>query len=204
MPTSTFFRLPEEKRRRLLDATWEEITRVSLADASINQIIHGAAISRGSFYQYFTDKDDLMAYLVHQMQDYFSHRMKDVLTQVEGDLFRMPLLAFDQFINRDGITDSVLARLIRVVQLNPGVDFHRTVCSDRPERLQPEMLARIDTRNYRRSEEDFVNDVFFLCVSPLAFAIMESLREPEHRARQRDILAQRLEIVRWGALRPDA
>ena len=40
MPTDTFFRLPEEKRQRLLDAAWEEFSRVSFADASINQIIH--------------------------------------------------------------------------------------------------------------------------------------------------------------------
>lgn len=203
MPTSTFFRLPEEKRRRLLDATWEEITRVSLADVSINQIIHGAAISRGSFYQYFADKDDLLAYLIQQLQDYFSDRMKDIITQVGGNLFQMPLAAFDQFINRDGITDSALARLIRVVQLNPGVDFQRLVCSSQPGRLRPEVLELINTQDYRRAEKEFVNDVFFLCVTPLAYAIMESLREPEHRARQRDILAQRLDIVRSGALRPN-
>ena len=56
MPSNTFFRLPEEKRQRLLDAAWEEFSRVSFADASINQIIRAANISRGSFYQYFTDK----------------------------------------------------------------------------------------------------------------------------------------------------
>ena len=51
MPKSTFFRLPEEKRGRLMDAAWAEFTRVSFAEASINRIIRSAQIPRGSFYQ---------------------------------------------------------------------------------------------------------------------------------------------------------
>lgn len=59
MPTSTFFRLPEEKRQRLIEAAWEEFTQNSFSDVSINQIIRAAGIPRGSFYQYFADKGDL-------------------------------------------------------------------------------------------------------------------------------------------------
>ena len=53
MPTDTFFRLPKEKRQRLIDAAWEEFTQVRFTEASINKIIKGAHIPRGSFYQYF-------------------------------------------------------------------------------------------------------------------------------------------------------
>ncbi|MBQ2739076.1 MAG: helix-turn-helix transcriptional regulator, partial [Oscillibacter sp.] len=66
MSSETFLRLPEEKRRRILDAAWEEFTRVSFSDASINQIVQRSGISRGSFYQYFRDKEELMAYLMEQ------------------------------------------------------------------------------------------------------------------------------------------
>ena len=130
MPSSTFFRLPEEKRQRLLDAAWEEFSRVSFADASINQIIHAANISRGSFYQYFTDKEDLTAYMLGGMRRYFSKLMWDILAEVEGDLFRAVVIAFERFLDRSGITDPVLAKLIHIIQLNPGMDFHRFMCSD--------------------------------------------------------------------------
>ena len=60
MPTSTFFRLPEEKRERLMDAAWAEFTSTSFTDASINRIIHSARIPLGSFYQYFQYKEDLL------------------------------------------------------------------------------------------------------------------------------------------------
>ena len=64
MPTQTFFRLPEEKRERLTDAAWREFLAVSYAEASINRIVREAQIPRGSFYQYFEDKEDLFFYLL--------------------------------------------------------------------------------------------------------------------------------------------
>jgi len=56
VPTATFFRLPEEKRKRLIDACWAELAQVRFTDVSINRIITAAHIPRGSFYQYFTGK----------------------------------------------------------------------------------------------------------------------------------------------------
>ena len=71
MPTSTFFRLPEEKRVRLLDACWAECTRAGFADISINRIISAARIPRGSFYQYFSDRDEMIRYLLQEIRSYF-------------------------------------------------------------------------------------------------------------------------------------
>ena len=58
MCSETFLRLPEEKKNRFLDAAWEEFTNVPYADASINKIVSRARVPRGSFYQYFTDKQE--------------------------------------------------------------------------------------------------------------------------------------------------
>ena len=60
MPTQRFFKLKEEKRRLILEAAAHEFSRVPYSAASINQIIKEADISRGSFYTYFEDKQDLV------------------------------------------------------------------------------------------------------------------------------------------------
>ena len=70
MCMETFLRLPEEKRTRFLDAAWEEFTRVSFAEASTNQIVRRAGVPRGSFYQYFRDKEDLFHYLMTHARDH--------------------------------------------------------------------------------------------------------------------------------------
>ena len=198
MPSSTFFRLPEEKRQRLLDAAWEEFSQVSFADASINQIIHAANISRGSFYQYFTDKEDLTAYMLGGMRHYFSKLMWNILAEVEGDLFQAVVIAFERFLDRSGITDPVLAKLIHIIQLNPGMDF---MCSDR-EVSEQEIFRHVSNRNYRSQDREFVGNVFFLTIAPLASAMMETLRAPEQWEHQRALLEQRLQIIRMGAVAP--
>ena len=64
MPKETFYRLPDEKRERIMAAAEREFLENSFEAASINRIIKEAAIPRGSFYQYFEDKKDIFLYIV--------------------------------------------------------------------------------------------------------------------------------------------
>ena len=201
MPSSTFLNLPAEKQEKLLEAATREFSHRPFNEASINQIIHAANISRGSFYQYFTDKEDLTAYMLGEMRHYFSKLMWDILAEVEGDLFRAMVIAFERFLDRSGITDPVLAKLIHIIQLNPGMDFHRFMCSER-EASEREIFRHVSSRNYRSQDREFVGNVFFLTIAPLASAMMETLRAPEQWEHQRALLEQRLQIIRMGAVTP--
>lgn len=58
MPKLTYFNLDPIKQRTILEACIQEFSRVPFSQASINKIIQSASISRGSFYQYFEDKED--------------------------------------------------------------------------------------------------------------------------------------------------
>lgn len=91
MPTDTFFRLPEEKRTRILEGAWSEFTAVPYAEASINRIVQTSRIPRGSFYQYFEDKNDLFLTLIDEIRDQFLDLFHDTLERSGGDLFSMPL-----------------------------------------------------------------------------------------------------------------
>lgn len=63
MPKDTFFNLNDEKKRKIFDAAVQEFAIRRFSEASINQIIKAAGIPRGSFYQYFQDKEDLYLYM---------------------------------------------------------------------------------------------------------------------------------------------
>ena len=69
MPTQRFLNLKESKKNAILEAAANEFARVPYSAASINQIIKEAEISRGSFYTYFEDKDDLMHYMLRGFRD---------------------------------------------------------------------------------------------------------------------------------------
>ncbi|MCU5751761.1 TetR/AcrR family transcriptional regulator, partial [Bacillus cereus] len=65
MPKQTFFNLEREKKELLIQAAMKEFSRVPLFEASISNIIKDAGIPRGSFYQYFEDKEDVFFFLLN-------------------------------------------------------------------------------------------------------------------------------------------
>jgi AcrR family transcriptional regulator len=69
MPTETFFNLPDDKRRMILDLAIEEFADNDYHIASISRVVARAGIAKGSFYQYFADKQDLYLYLLQMAAD---------------------------------------------------------------------------------------------------------------------------------------
>ena len=60
MPKETFVKLPEEKKDKIIKAAKNEFARVPFEQTSIKNIVEDADIARGSFYQYFESKEDLL------------------------------------------------------------------------------------------------------------------------------------------------
>ena len=60
MPKETFVKLPEEKKDKIIKAAKIEFARVPFEQTSIKNIVEDADIARGSFYQYFESKEDLL------------------------------------------------------------------------------------------------------------------------------------------------
>ena len=202
MPTSTFFRLPEEKRARLTEAAWEEFTQVSYTDASINKIVQKARIPRGSFYQYFSDKEDLFRYLLTGTQHYFADVVVQLLDKAKGDLFAFPLFTFDRYAPTDISPDRQVDRFVQVIRRNVGMDFQRFFLE--PQRLLPDsMIEHVDLSRFRSREEPFIRQVIFLLLLCTATAIVDTLNWPERREQQRSFLQERVNILAKGALMPD-
>ena len=64
MPQQTFFNLPEEKRQQILQVAIDEFAENEYDNVSISRIVARAGIAKGSFYQYFSDKEDLYGYIL--------------------------------------------------------------------------------------------------------------------------------------------
>ena len=64
MPKPTFFNLPAEKRETIVNAAIDEFADYGLENASTNRIVKNSGIAKGSFYQYFEDKEDVFMYLL--------------------------------------------------------------------------------------------------------------------------------------------
>lgn len=99
VPTKTFFNLSQEKQSRLVAAAAGEFSRVSLNEASINNIIKTAEVSRGSFYQYFEDKEDLYYYYLGLLKRDTHAMLLESFEKADRDLFEGFRLFFPKVLN---------------------------------------------------------------------------------------------------------
>lgn len=98
MPKQTFFNLDEQKKGILIEALKEEFSRVSVHEASVANIVKLAQIPRGSFYQYFHDKEDAFLFLLTLYGKENHDRFSESLQKTDGDLFASFTYLFEQMI----------------------------------------------------------------------------------------------------------
>ena len=101
MPKETFYRLPDEKRERIMAAAEREFIENSFEAASINRIIKEAAIPRGSFYQYFEDKKDIFLYIVSTHKNEAFGFVESFIKDSDGDVFSFMRKAIDFMISAE-------------------------------------------------------------------------------------------------------
>ena len=69
MPKNTFFNIDQFKRDRIIENAIKEFANNHYDKASINKIIKESDIAKGSFYQYFKNKQDLYNYLIDLIRE---------------------------------------------------------------------------------------------------------------------------------------
>ena len=93
---STFERLPEEKKDRIIQAARAEFIRNPYEKTSINRILAEAEIPKGSFYQYFDDKSDLFSLCICAVyKKLIDKRKKNGELLLESGVLRMKKLGYE-------------------------------------------------------------------------------------------------------------
>ncbi|MCD5322237.1 MULTISPECIES: TetR/AcrR family transcriptional regulator [Pontibacillus] len=159
MPKPTFYNLNEEKRETLIEAAKEEFSRVSLYDASISNILKKACIPRGSFYQYFEDKEDAFFYLLNEhAKDQHEHFLQCLKTQ-DGDLFKAMADLFQTALEQS--QEEGQNNYLRNVLLNKNYKIEKEVTkyirkeSNDSRFTQVSQLVDLEGLNIKSSEQLF-------------------------------------------------
>ncbi len=88
MPKDTFYNLPVEKRTKIIDAAIMEFSKVHYRKVTIDSIVDRAEISKGSFYQYFQNKDDLFKFIFDQIGNQKKQTLEEIKRFAEALNFR--------------------------------------------------------------------------------------------------------------------
>ena len=98
MPKQTFFNLHKEKQENLIKSAKKEFSRVPLNKASVSNIVKNAEIPRGSFYQYFENKEDAFYYLLEKQTKGHKSNFLSTLKENNGDLFDAFIILFRKML----------------------------------------------------------------------------------------------------------
>lgn len=136
MPKQTFLNLPEEKRKVIIDAAIEEFAEYGLENASTNRIVANSGISKGSFYQYFEDKQDVFMHLLkvieHEKVAYFKGKHPPSANMDTFGYFRWMIKAGMEF----NTTHPLLTQAISRVLFGEGMYFGNTFSDVRERTAQ--------------------------------------------------------------------
>lgn len=200
MPNPTFFHLPEAKRQRLMDAVWQEFTSVSYMDASINKIIQAADISRGSFYQYFSGKQDVFTYILKTILEAGTNMFQAQLTVHNNDLFAAMLGMYDMLLwkHTKSRQDQAFDRIRTLLRLNAELDMSQfTDLLDR-DAITKTMNQLLIHTGYRLSSPLQCHALIHLLSSAGLSNAADTLRYPSHEKQNRILLEAELELIRLG------
>lgn len=98
MPKETFFNLPDDKRQRIVDVAIDEFAENDYPNVSISRFVDRAGIAKGSFYQYFEDKEDLFRHLM----DIAAREKQAFLGEPPPDP-QMDIFAYLNWLMREGL-----------------------------------------------------------------------------------------------------
>lgn len=190
MPSKTFMNLPSSKQKALLDAAIKEFYQVPYTEVSINQIILNAHISRGSFYTYFTDKNDLFGYLLLLKKQEFFSLTKDVFDSCKGDIRDAFLKLYDVFT--DKIQKNDLSLFLK------NIFLYFTICRERFTRpghafflyVKPSIASG-------QLKDDDLEFVFHLFMHNLLIGITEAVKHQYEKA-VREQYRHKVDILCYG------
>jgi AcrR family transcriptional regulator len=170
MPKPTFFHLPKEKQELLMNVAKKEFSRVPLYEASIANIIKEAGIPRGSFYQYFDDKEDVFFYLL----DVYSKRSYELFISIVkrniGDVFesfidwfKSILKSFEVPEDRQYIKNAFLNMNFKIEKA-----FTQNMYGERVKSRFFEIIHLLDIKNLNVTNED---EIYHICKMMMAVSI---------------------------------
>ncbi len=160
MPKELFFNIDQKKRKKIMLSALKEFSNKIYTEASINKIVQNADISRGSFYQYFEDKQDIYFYAVDSIfiKKSYSY-IKKLVADSNNDIYDI-FRKFFKF-NLQLITESEYSEFFKnlFLSLNYEISRHLNISINK---FKEELLQKILNNSYRvilTKNEDYAREM---------------------------------------------
>lgn len=203
MIKKTFYNLPYEKRKRITDAVIKEFMERPNEKVSINRIIKTAEISRGSFYQYFDDKVDLIEIITKTMFEESSNKAKEILKLSCGDLFVMYIKMFDYFgdYSSQKQTMKIIRNIVDSFKANDDLVSEYLKNRFNMALTNNEIYTMVDRQNLKFQDNESVKCLIEILTQVLKNAIFDVFVAGSDREEVRERLIKKIDIIKQGAVK---
>ena len=191
----TFYNLPPEKREKIIDVTRKEFRKGSKKKITINSVIKNAGISRGSFYQYFDDKLDLVELMADDMMNKMSEYIKEQLVLYNGDIFEIPLVIFDVMFKEDSSYKDIVVFTDRNNQNSELISeymFYRF----RKYNFLNKLSGYINRSKLRLNSDEDIKYIVFIMEDAFRNALSSISKNPKLKDRERTNLANKVDLLK--------
>lgn len=203
MIKKTFYNLPYEKRKRITDAVIKEFMERPNEKVSINRIIKTAEISRGSFYQYFDDKVDLIEIITKTMFEESSNKAKEILKLSCGNLFVMYIKMFDYFgdYSSQKQTMKIMRNIVDSFKANDDLVSEYLKNRFNIALSNNEIYLMVDRQNLKFQDNESVKCLIEILTQVLKNAIFDVFVAGSDREEVRERLIKKIDIIKQGAVK---
>lgn len=196
MPSVTFEKLPEEKKKQIEQAAIKEFSNYTYHDISINRIIHDIDMPRGSFYLYFENKEDLYLYIMDKYINSYIESFITFINKNNGDIILSYEYVLDKAIDycNNGEHAMLVTKFLRGLTHRIGIKT--------PSLQNKELIARVLNSINKEYLNDKVPDNLFFVLDMLTNTLVHSLTEylvmdvPINRVKEKYM--EQLQIIRNG------
>lgn len=193
----TFYNLPAEKRKKIIDVTRREFRKGNKQKITINSVIKNAGISRGSFYQYFDDKLDLVELITDDMISRMVDFIRDELMLNGGDIFEVPLRIFDVMISDKREYGDLMVLTDNANQNSALVADYMRYRAHKPDFFE-KIGSYIDKSLLSTSDDEDIKCVIFMMFDAIKAAVDNTMRGSS-ADKERARLYRKIQIIRNGA-----
>lgn len=200
MPKETFINLPEAKKDKITNAILKEFAREAFNKASISNIIKEAEIPRGSFYQYFEDKEDAIRYIIDSFLENEQKELLGFLVESKGDIFETSLKLFERLVEKSEEKEKLklYKNILEESRKNNISIFNK---NSREKNIREDFIKYINIDNFEvKNKEDIKDIVKILMILTRNTTINVISKKIEKEEGKKELLKQ-FEILKRGILK---
>lgn len=153
-------------------------------------------ISRGSFYQYFESKEDLLKYIIMQDTESKNKEIADLLKETDGDIFELCIFLYDKMTKKIEKDENMI--VFRKIFNNIMQSKEKRVLEN--NLIDFKMICKIIKSNNLKIQNEKELEILLKMLIDITFKSIMYSKMNENKKEEREKFLKRLEFIKFGVM----